>query len=47
MEDIAVMLKDNGLEKVNVDALSLCCSSTQEEQAVKIPMFLASAQKQD
>ena len=46
MEDIAVMLKDNGLEKVSVDALSSCCSSTQEE-AVKIPMFLASAQKRD
>jgi len=47
MEDIAVMLKENGLEKVNVDALSSCCSSTQGEQVVKIPMFLASAQKQD
>jgi len=47
MEDIAVMLKDNGLEKVSVDALSSCCSSTQGEQAVKIPMFLASAQKRD
>src|SRR5438445_9321043 len=46
MEDIAVMLKDNGLEKVSVDALSSCCSSTQEE-AVEIPMFLASAQKRD
>jgi hypothetical protein len=47
MEDIAVMLKNNGLEKVSVDALSLCCSSKQDEQAAKIPMFLASAQKQD
>jgi ubiquinone/menaquinone biosynthesis C-methylase UbiE len=47
MEDIAVMLKENELEKVNVNALSSCCSGTQEEQAVKIPMFLASAQKQD
>jgi ubiquinone/menaquinone biosynthesis C-methylase UbiE len=47
MEDIAVMLKDNGLEKVSVDALSSGCSSTQGEQAVKIPMFLASAQKRD
>jgi len=47
MEDIAVMLKDNGLEKVSVDALSSCCSNTQGEQAVKIPMFLASAQKRD
>ncbi|TMI19073.1 methyltransferase domain-containing protein [Candidatus Bathyarchaeota archaeon] len=47
MEDIAAMLKDMGLEKVNVDALSSCCSSTQDDKAVKIPMFLASAQKQD
>jgi hypothetical protein len=48
MEDIAAMLKDNGLEEVSVDALSsCCCSSTQGEQAVKIPMFLASAQKRD
>jgi ubiquinone/menaquinone biosynthesis C-methylase UbiE len=47
MEDIAVMLKDNGLEKVSVDALSSCCSSTQSEQAMKIPMFLASGQKRD
>ncbi|TMI22309.1 methyltransferase domain-containing protein [Candidatus Bathyarchaeota archaeon] len=47
MEDIAVMLKENGLEKVNVDALSSCCSSTQEEQTAKIPMFLASAQKEE
>src|SRR3989475_8971296 len=47
MDDIVVMLKDNGLEKVSVDALSSCCSSTQGEQAVKIPMFLASAQKRD
>ncbi len=47
MEDIAVMLKDNGLEKVSVDALSSCSSGTQGEQAVKIPMFLASAQKRD
>jgi hypothetical protein len=47
MEDIAVMLKENELEKVNVNALSSCCSSSQEEQAVKIPMFLASAEKHD
>ena len=47
MEDIALMLKENGLAKVNVDALSSCCSSTQDEQGVKIPMFLASAQKHE
>ena len=47
MEDIVVMLKENGLAEVNVDALSSCCSSTQGEQAVKIPMFLASARKQE
>src|SRR5438445_2859381 len=46
MEDIAVMLKDNELEKISADTLYAFCSSTQEE-AVKIPMFLASAQKRD
>jgi ubiquinone/menaquinone biosynthesis C-methylase UbiE len=32
MEDIAVMLKENELEKVNVNALSSCCSSTQKNK---------------
>ena|SRR2546428_2978184 len=47
MEDVAVMMKENRLDNVNVDTLSSCCSSVQEEQQVKIPMFLASALKRD
>jgi len=44
-EDVAMMMKETGLDNVKVDTLSSCCSSTQEEQQVKIPMFLASARK--
>jgi ubiquinone/menaquinone biosynthesis C-methylase UbiE len=47
MEDVGVMMKKNGLDNVKVDALSSCCSSGQEEQQIKIPMFLASALKRD
>jgi len=46
MENVLAMMKKNQLENVKVDALSSCCTSTQEEQQVKIPMFLASAWKQ-
>jgi len=46
MEDVLAMMKKNRLEDVKVDELSSCCTSTQEEQQVKIPMFLASARKQ-
>ncbi len=46
MEDVLGMMKKNRLEDVKVDELSSCCTSTQEEQRVKIPMFLASARKQ-
>src|SRR6266568_4606132 len=45
MEEVAAMMKKNGLDNVKVDALSSCCSSIQEEQQIKIPMFLASALK--
>jgi ubiquinone/menaquinone biosynthesis C-methylase UbiE len=47
MEDVAMMMKENRLDKVKVDALSSCCSSVQEEQQINIPMFLASALKRD
>ncbi|HLC10415.1 MAG TPA: class I SAM-dependent methyltransferase [Candidatus Bathyarchaeia archaeon] len=47
MEEVAAMMKKNGLDNVKVDALSSCCSSVQEEQQIKIPMFLASALKRD
>jgi ubiquinone/menaquinone biosynthesis C-methylase UbiE len=46
MGDVLAMMKKNRLENVRVDTLSSCCSSTQGEQKVKIPMFLASAKKQ-
>jgi hypothetical protein len=45
MEEVAMMMKENGLDNVKVDTLSSCCSTVQEEQQVKIPMFLASALK--
>src|SRR5437667_4688535 len=47
MEEVSTMMKENGLDKVKVDTLSSCCSTVQEEQQVKIPMFLASALKGD
>src|SRR5712664_1376978 len=47
MEDVAMMMKENGLDNVKVDTQSSCCSTVQEEQQVKIPMFLASALKRD
>jgi ubiquinone/menaquinone biosynthesis C-methylase UbiE len=47
MEDVAIMMKENGLDKVKVETLSSCCSTVQDEQQVKIPMFLASALKQN
>ena len=47
MEEVAAMMKKNRLDNVKVDALPSCCSSMQEEQQIKIPMFLASALKRD
>ncbi len=47
MEDVGTMMRENGLDNVKVETLSSCCSSVQEEQQVQIPMFLASALKQD
>jgi ubiquinone/menaquinone biosynthesis C-methylase UbiE len=46
MEDVLGMMKKARLENVKVNELSSCCMSTQEERSVKIPMFLASAQRQ-
>jgi len=45
MEDVAMMMNKNGLDNVKVDTLSSCCSTVQDQQQVKIPMFLASALK--
>ena len=47
MENVATMMKESGLGSVKTETLSCCCSSVQEDQQVKIPMFLASALKQD
>jgi len=45
MENVAVMMMENGLDNVKTETLSFCCSSVQEGQQAKIPMFLASALK--
>lgn len=47
MENVATMMKESGLDNVKTGTLSSCCSSMQEGQQVKIPMFLASALKLD
>jgi len=47
MENVATMMKESGLDNVKTETLSSCCSSLQEDQQVKIPMFLASALKLD
>src|SRR3989442_4879259 len=46
MGDVLRMMKKNRLEDVKVDELSYCCTSKQEEQHVKIPMFLEYARIQ-
>jgi ubiquinone/menaquinone biosynthesis C-methylase UbiE len=45
MENVAMMMNENRLDNVKVETLSSCCSSEQDGQQVKIPMFLASASK--
>ena len=45
MEEVASMMTEAGLEQVKVKALSSCCSSVEDGQQVKIPMFLASGKK--
>ncbi|HEV2118610.1 MAG TPA: methyltransferase domain-containing protein [Candidatus Bathyarchaeia archaeon] len=47
MERVAVMMREKGLNSVKVETLSSCCSSSHEAQRVEIPMFLASARKQN
>src|SRR5437667_5800536 len=47
LEEDSTMMKETGLDKVKVDTLSGWCCTVQEEQQVKIPMFLASALKGD
>lgn len=45
MEEVGSMMKDAGLKNVSVETMSSCCSSVEDGQQVKIPMFLASGRK--
>ncbi len=45
MERVKNILNEAGLKNATVEALSYCCSTTRENEEVKIPMFLATAQK--
>jgi ubiquinone/menaquinone biosynthesis C-methylase UbiE len=45
MERVKNILNEAGLKHATVEALSSCCSTTRENEEVKIPMFLATAQK--
>jgi len=45
MEDVRKMMMETGLDDVRVEELSSCCSSENDREEVRIPMFLASASK--
>ena len=45
MEEVESMMTEVGLGQVRVETLSSCCSSLEDGQQVKIPMFLASGKK--
>ena len=45
LEEVESMMMEVGLGHLRVEALSSCCSSLEEGQQVKIPMFLASGRK--
>ncbi len=45
IERVKKILNEAGLKNATVAALSSCCSTTRENEEVKIPMFLATAQK--
>ncbi len=45
MERVKNILNEAGLKNSKVEALSSCCSTTRENEEVKIPMFLATSQK--
>ena len=47
MEDVAVMMNETGLENLKVETLSSCCSSIENGEQVRIPMFLAFGKKKD
>jgi ubiquinone/menaquinone biosynthesis C-methylase UbiE len=42
---IRTTLQEVGLEDVSVNALSSCCSETEEDKEIRIPMFLAAGHK--
>jgi ubiquinone/menaquinone biosynthesis C-methylase UbiE len=44
-EEVASMMIEAGLRNVRVETLSSCCSSVEDGQQVKIPMFLAFGRK--
>jgi ubiquinone/menaquinone biosynthesis C-methylase UbiE len=44
-EEVASMMTEAGLRNVRVETLSSCCSSIEDGQQVKIPMFLAFGRK--
>ena len=41
-DEVAEMMRQAGLGKVSIEELSPCCSTVEDGQQVKIPMFLAS-----
>jgi len=45
MDYVQMTLQKAGLDGVNVDALSSCCSETKENGQIMIPMFLAVGHK--
>lgn len=45
MEEIESMMTEVGLGNVRVETIPSCCSSLEDGQEVKIPMFLASGRK--
>lgn len=45
MANVRSFLENAGLENVNVQTLTSCCSETKESGQIKIPMFLATGEK--
>ncbi len=45
MDYVRMTLQKAGLEDVNAQALSYCCSETKENEQIRIPMFLATGHK--
>ena len=45
MAHVKSILEEARLERVNVDTLGSCCTTTKDSEEIKIPMFLATARK--